>query len=140
MRTIYDWPIILRGELVYFGRAVALIEGIGARYVPGFNPVGFAAPVILKHRRAVLAAMGDDVSSKAALGTILNKLAGEVANVLVSATREIVTIVASQLPSLLKPIGSFLDALFEPPSAPRIKLLPPAVEKSVELVPIDATA
>jgi hypothetical protein len=108
---------------VYLGRAVALIEGIGARYVPNFNPVGFAAPVILKHRRAVLAAMGDDVSSKAALGTIFGKLAGEVANVLVSATREIVTIVATQLPSLLRPIGSFLDALFPPPS-PRIEILP----------------
>lgn len=33
MRTIYDWPIILRGELVYFGRAVALMEGIGAREI-----------------------------------------------------------------------------------------------------------
>ena len=71
MRTIYDWPIILRGELVYFGRAVALIEGIGARYVPDFNPVAFAAPVILKHRRAVLAAMGDDVSTRTALGALL---------------------------------------------------------------------
>jgi predicted unusual protein kinase regulating ubiquinone biosynthesis (AarF/ABC1/UbiB family) len=127
MRTIYDWPIILRGELVYFGRAVALIEGIGARYVPDFNPVGFAAPVILKHRRAVLAAMGDDVGSRAALGTILGKLAGEVTNVLVSATREIVSIVASQLPSLLKPIGSILDALFPSP-APRVEMLPIAVE------------
>jgi hypothetical protein len=127
MRTIYDWPIILRGELVYFGRAVALIEGIGARYVPGFNPVGFAAPVILKHRRAVLAAMGDDVTSKAALGTILGKLAGEVTNVLVSATREIVTIVASQLPSLLKPIGSFLDSLFPQPTS-RVVMLSRAPE------------
>ena len=127
MRTIYDWPIILRGELVYFGRAVALIEGIGARYVPDFNPVGFAAPVILKHRRAVLAAMGDDVTSKAALGAILGKLAGEVTTVLVSATREIVSIVVSQLPSLLKPIGSFLDALFPPPIA-RVEMMPIPVE------------
>jgi predicted unusual protein kinase regulating ubiquinone biosynthesis (AarF/ABC1/UbiB family) len=140
MRTIYDWPIILRGELVYFGRAVALIEGIGARYVPDFNPVGFAAPVILKHRRAVLAAMGDDVSTRADLGVLLGTLTGEVTNVLVSASREIVTIVASQLPSLLRPIGSFLDFLFEPP-VPRIKMLPPAVEESVELVSIEhATA
>ncbi|HZK79117.1 MAG TPA: AarF/UbiB family protein, partial [Gemmatimonadaceae bacterium] len=128
MRTIYDWPIILRGELVYFGRAVALIEGIGARYVPDFNPVGFAAPVILKHRRAVLAAMGDDVSTRADLGVLLGKLAGEVTNVLISASREIVTIVASQLPSLLRPINSFLDLLLEPSSAPRTKML--AVETS----------
>jgi predicted unusual protein kinase regulating ubiquinone biosynthesis (AarF/ABC1/UbiB family) len=112
MRTIYDWPIILRGELVFFGRAVALIEGIGARYVPDFNPVGFAAPVILKHRRAVLAAMGDDVASRDQLGIVLGKLAGEITNVVLSAGRQIVTAVVAQLPSLLAPIGSFLEAVF----------------------------
>ena len=128
MRTIYDWPIILRGELVYFGRAVALIEGIGARYVPGFNPVGFAAPVILRHRRAVLAAMGDDISSRAALVPLLEKLAGQVTDVIVAASREIVTIVASHLPSLLRPIGSFLDSLFPSPPVPRMEMLPLAVE------------
>ncbi|MEO7368645.1 MAG: AarF/UbiB family protein [Gemmatimonadaceae bacterium] len=114
MRTMYEWPIILRGELVYFGRAVALIEGIGARYVPGFNPVAFAAPVILRHRRAVLAAMGDDVSSRDALGVLLGKLAGEVTNVIVKASREIMTVVASQLPALLRPISSLLESLFAP--------------------------
>ncbi|MEP6508686.1 MAG: AarF/UbiB family protein [Gemmatimonadales bacterium] len=114
MRTMYEWPIILRGELVYFGRAVALIEGIGARYVPGFNPVAFAAPVILRHRRAVLAAMGDDVSSRDTLGVLLGTLAGEVTNVLVKASREIVTVVASQLPALLRPISSLLESLFAP--------------------------
>jgi hypothetical protein len=112
MRTIYDWPIILRGELVFFGRAVALIEGIGARYVADFNPVGFAAPVILKHRRAVLAAMGDDVASRDQLGIVLGKLAGEITNVVLSAGRQIVTAVVAQLPSLLAPIGSFLEAVF----------------------------
>lgn len=114
MRTMYEWPIILRGELVYFGRAVALIEGIGARYVPGFNPVAFAAPVILRHRRAVLAAMGDDVSSRDTLGMLLGKLAGEVTNVLVKASREIVTVVASQLPALLRPVSNLLESLFAP--------------------------
>lgn len=133
MRTIYDWPIILRGELVYFGRAVALIEGIGARYVPDFNPVGFAAPVILKHRRAVLAAMGDDVTSRVGLGIVLEKLAGQVANVVVDAAREIVTIVASNLPSLLRPVGDFLDSIFGTPvrgiqSETQPRLLPAAVD------------
>ena len=113
MRTMYEWPIILRGELVYFGRAVALIEGIGARYVSGFNPVAFAAPVILRHRRAVLAAMGDDVAAREDLGTLLGKLAGEVTSVLVKASREIVTVVASQLPALLRPISGLFEALFE---------------------------
>ncbi|MEO5590820.1 MAG: hypothetical protein ABIS03_14660, partial [Gemmatimonadaceae bacterium] len=112
MRTIYDWPIILRGELVFFGRAVALIEGIGARYVPDFNPVGFAAPVILRHRRAVLAAMGDDAISRDQLGLVLGKLAGEITNVVITAGRQIAAAVITQLPSLLAPIGSLLESVF----------------------------
>jgi predicted unusual protein kinase regulating ubiquinone biosynthesis (AarF/ABC1/UbiB family) len=111
MRTIYDWPIILRGELVYFGRAVALIEGIGARYVPGFNPVSFAAPVILRHRRAVLAAMGDDSRARADLGVLLGRLAGDITNVVVSAGKQIVATVVRQLPSIFAPIASFLDPI-----------------------------
>ncbi|HEX6574663.1 MAG TPA: AarF/UbiB family protein [Gemmatimonadaceae bacterium] len=111
MRTIYDWPIILSGELVYFGRAVALIEGIGARYVPGFNPVAFTAPVILKHRRAVLAAMGDDVDAQADLGVLLGKLAGDITKVVVNAGMQLVTKVARSLPSLFAPVASFLDPI-----------------------------
>jgi predicted unusual protein kinase regulating ubiquinone biosynthesis (AarF/ABC1/UbiB family) len=109
MRTIYDWPIILRGELVYFGRAVALIEGIGARYVPNFNPVSFAAPVILRHRRAVLAAMGDDADATADLVVLLGKLAGDITSVVMKAGRQIMTTVVSHLPSLFSPIASFMD-------------------------------
>jgi predicted unusual protein kinase regulating ubiquinone biosynthesis (AarF/ABC1/UbiB family) len=111
MRTIYDWPIILRGELVYFGRAVALIEGIGARYVPGFNPVSFVAPVILKHRRAVLAAMGDDAAARGDLGVLLGRLAGDITKVVVNAGRDILTTVVNHLPSLFVPITSFLDPI-----------------------------
>lgn len=111
MRTIYDWPIILRGELVYFGRAVALIEGIGARYVPAFNPVGFAAPVILKHRRAVLAAMGDDTTGRAELGGLLEKLAGDVIDVVISTGLKIVNVVAREFPSLFGPVSNFLQPI-----------------------------
>jgi hypothetical protein len=95
---------------VYFGRAVALIEGIGARYVPGFNPVAFTAPVIMKHRRAVLAAMGDDEASRDQLGILLGKLAGDITRVVITATREIAASIAVQLPALLAPLGR----LFEP--------------------------
>jgi predicted unusual protein kinase regulating ubiquinone biosynthesis (AarF/ABC1/UbiB family) len=111
MRTIYDWPIILRGELVYFGRAVALIEGIGARYVPGFNPVAFTAPVILRHRRAVLAAMGDDSQARADLGVLLGKLAGDITSFVVNVGKEIVTTLVKSLPALLAPIASFIDPI-----------------------------
>ena len=141
MRTIYDWPIILRGELVYFGRAAALIEGIGARYVPGFNPVAFAAPVILKHRRAVLAAMGDDVNARADLGTLLGKLAGDITSVVIGASRQIVTAVVSQLPALLVPIGNFLEPFFVDwqPSAP-IEVLPRADEVKLLVGAVETVA
>ena len=34
MRELFDWPIVLPGELVYFARTAALIEGVGATYDP----------------------------------------------------------------------------------------------------------
>ena len=123
MRTVYDWPIILRGELVYFGRAVALIEGIGARYVPGFNPVAFTAPVILRHRRAVLAAMGDDSQARADLGVLLGKLAGEITNVVVTVGKELVTSFVKNLPALFAPIASFIDPILDELSSSRPGIL-----------------
>jgi hypothetical protein len=136
MRTIYDWPIILRGELVYFGRAVALIEGIGARYIPGFNPVSFAAPVILRHRRAVLAAMGDDIGARTDLATLLGRLAGDITTVVISATREIAGAVMRQLPALLAPISTFFEPFLKPAGeAPLI--LPPAPEQRLLAAPLD---
>ncbi len=57
MSTFYRWPITLPSELVYFGRAAALIEGIGVRYDPNFNSVQFATPVISRMRGHLLSAM-----------------------------------------------------------------------------------
>ena len=55
--TFYRWPIMLPSELVYFGRAAALVEGIGFRYDPEFNGVQFAAPIVRKLRPALMQAM-----------------------------------------------------------------------------------
>ncbi|MGH7466396.1 MAG: ABC1 kinase family protein [Longimicrobiales bacterium] len=46
MNTFYTWPLLLPRELVYFFRAVALLEGIGFRYDPAFNGLDIARPVI----------------------------------------------------------------------------------------------
>jgi predicted unusual protein kinase regulating ubiquinone biosynthesis (AarF/ABC1/UbiB family) len=59
MGTLYDWPVQLPREMVYFGRAAALIEGLGVHYDPRFNPIVFAAPIALKMRRRILASLGD---------------------------------------------------------------------------------
>jgi predicted unusual protein kinase regulating ubiquinone biosynthesis (AarF/ABC1/UbiB family) len=61
MRELFNWPIVLPGELVYFARTAALIEGVGARYDRNFNSIRVASPVVLKLRRELLAALlGDD--------------------------------------------------------------------------------
>lgn len=46
--TFYDWPLMLPAELVYFGRAAALVEGIGLRYDPEFNTMVVARPVVAR--------------------------------------------------------------------------------------------
>ena len=60
MRELFNWPILLPGELVYFARTAALIEGIGARYDRQFNSIRVASPVVLRLRHELLAAMTGD--------------------------------------------------------------------------------
>jgi predicted unusual protein kinase regulating ubiquinone biosynthesis (AarF/ABC1/UbiB family) len=60
MRELFNWPIVLPGELVYFARTAALIEGIGARYDRQFNSIRVASPVVLRLRHELFAAMTGD--------------------------------------------------------------------------------
>ena len=46
LRTFYDWPLMLPPELVYFGRAAVLVEGLGLRYDPRFNAMAAARPIV----------------------------------------------------------------------------------------------
>ena len=48
LRTFYDWPLMLPPELVYFGRAAVLVEGIGLRYDPEFNTAAAARPIVAR--------------------------------------------------------------------------------------------
>ena len=48
LRTFYDWPLMLPSDLVYFGRAAVLVEGIGLRYDPAFNTLAAARPVVAR--------------------------------------------------------------------------------------------
>lgn len=61
MRELLNWPIVLPGELVYFARTAALIEGVGVRYDSHFNSLRVASPVVLRLRGELLSALlGDD--------------------------------------------------------------------------------
>ena len=63
--TFYRWPLILPEELVYFFRALVLLEGIGIRYDPAFNGLDVAKPVINRMRKELLSASGADMGSMA---------------------------------------------------------------------------
>jgi predicted unusual protein kinase regulating ubiquinone biosynthesis (AarF/ABC1/UbiB family) len=48
LHTFYEWPLMLPSNLVYFGRAAVLVEGIGLRYDPEFNGISIARPVLAR--------------------------------------------------------------------------------------------
>lgn len=57
MDTFYTWPLMLPRELVYFFRAVALLEGIGFRYDPDFNGLDVVRPVVAGMKSELAAAL-----------------------------------------------------------------------------------
>jgi predicted unusual protein kinase regulating ubiquinone biosynthesis (AarF/ABC1/UbiB family) len=60
LAELYDWPIVLPSNLVYFARTAALIEGLGTHYDPHFNALAFAAPIALSLRSRILASLYPD--------------------------------------------------------------------------------
>ncbi len=67
LRTFYDFPLILPSDLVYFGRAAVLVEGIGLRYDPGFNGLSAARPVVARSAaRLMQGLLGQDARGKLA--------------------------------------------------------------------------
>ena len=79
LQELFNWPIILPGELVYFARTAALIEGVGARYDRNFNSIRVASPIMLRLRKELLAALLGDSGTREPLVTwaaTLGALAG----------------------------------------------------------------
>jgi predicted unusual protein kinase regulating ubiquinone biosynthesis (AarF/ABC1/UbiB family) len=75
LTTLYDWPVVLPGDLVYFARTAALIEGLGIRYDARFNALAVATPLLLRLSPRILAALDGDSPQAgdwaSALGTFL---------------------------------------------------------------------
>ncbi len=59
MQSLYDFPVILPRDLVYFARTAALIEGVGTRYDPYFNAVEVGTPVVMRMRSTILKSLGE---------------------------------------------------------------------------------
>jgi predicted unusual protein kinase regulating ubiquinone biosynthesis (AarF/ABC1/UbiB family) len=78
--TLYDFPIQLPPDMVYFARTAALIEGLGVRYDPRFNPVGFATPIALRYRGAILRSLGEGFTLPDTVPGAIGALAGHAVN------------------------------------------------------------
>jgi hypothetical protein len=111
MSTLYDWPVRLPSELVYFARTAALIEGLGVRYDPYFNPINFAGPIALRMRGKILGSLSEGGQGAALdLPSLVGSTLGAVARGVVSAGRNLVDAFADELTA---PEGFSFGRLFD---------------------------
>lgn len=64
LRTFYEWPLMLPSNLVYFGRAAVLAEGIGLRYDPNFNALAVARPVLTRSAGRLIQGAAEDARAR----------------------------------------------------------------------------
>jgi predicted unusual protein kinase regulating ubiquinone biosynthesis (AarF/ABC1/UbiB family) len=120
MHLLYDWPVVLTGEMTYFGRAVALIEGLGAHHVPNFNPVRYVRPLLLKHRMAVLRALGPQDDETQDLAYALGLLSRDLMRVVGNAGRELFGVLAARIPTFWAALRAPAAALPEADAPPAL--------------------
>jgi len=97
MATLYDFPVLLPGDMVYFARTAALIEGLGVRYDARFNAIRFATPIVLRLRREILSSLGEPLGGERDVATAIGATLGSLVAIARRASREVVTTLASQL-------------------------------------------
>ncbi len=103
LHELFDAPIVLPSDLVYFARTASLIEGLGTRYDPHFNPIEFAGPIALRLRGKIMASLRDPNAPRPTWGrdgewvVELGGLLGDVASVVSRAGRELTAIVGERL-------------------------------------------
>ena len=88
MAALYDWPVRLPSEMVYFARTAALIEGLGVRYDDSFNAITFASPIALRMRRDILVSLGQGELPPVDLPTVVGAALGLAAGKAVKVGRE----------------------------------------------------
>jgi predicted unusual protein kinase regulating ubiquinone biosynthesis (AarF/ABC1/UbiB family) len=98
MQALYDAPVTLPSDMVYFARTAALIEGLGTRYDPYFNAVEFATPIALRMRGRIMASLrGEQALQPVDWAGTLGGVLGEVAVVVSRAGREIASILGTRM-------------------------------------------
>ena len=64
LRTFYEFPLTLPSDLVYFGRAAVLVEGVALRYDPNYNLVAVTRPVVTRFAARMLGAATADARAR----------------------------------------------------------------------------
>jgi predicted unusual protein kinase regulating ubiquinone biosynthesis (AarF/ABC1/UbiB family) len=99
LAELYDWPIVVPSQLVYFARTATLIEGLGMHYDDHFNALAFATPIAVSLRARIMASLYPDGGGPAVdPARMIGATIGAVARILrqagtdlVGAVREAVT-------------------------------------------------
>lgn len=115
LAELFDWPIVLPSNLVYFARTAALIEGLGTHYDAHFNALAFASPIALSLRGRIMASLypdGDRPSVDPA--RVIGAALGAVARILRRTAAELVVTVRDAVAEAALPSAA---ALGVPPVA-----------------------
>lgn len=113
MSTMYDWPVVLPPDLVYFARTAALIEGLGVRYDAHFNPINFASPIALQMRDEILASLREDAEAMGAPDPVTAAVREALVRWLgsdVGSALGDVAVRILEVPGLVEGVGAFRDA------------------------------
>ena len=97
MATLYDFPVLLPGDMVYFARTAALIEGLGVRYDTHFNAVRFATPIVVRLRREILSSLGEPLGGTSDVAAAIGATLGTLVAIARKASRDVVTTLATEL-------------------------------------------
>lgn len=97
MTTLFDFPIVLPRDMVYFARTAALIEGIGTKYDPYFQAIPIASPVVLRMRTKILRSVGEAAQPSAAeIASVAGYALGKVARWVVDSMQNVRTSIGSR--------------------------------------------
>jgi len=109
LAELYDWPVILPSQLVYFARTASLIEGLGVHYDDHFNALQFATPIALSLRSVILGSLYPDGGAPTIdAARVIGAAFGAVARIVRKASVEVVSAVRDAMAEAALPSSDVL--------------------------------
>jgi Predicted unusual protein kinase len=109
LAELYDWPVILPSQLVYFARTASLIEGLGVHYDDHFNALQFATPIALSLRSLILTSLYPNGGAPGVdPARVVGAAIGAVARIVRRASRDVVNAVRDAIAEAALPSSEAL--------------------------------